>query len=110
RAGEDVVAVRGVAAAVVDLALFGERGFLGQIVARAVELGDVLGDHDALGVLPRPVADTLARVHGARALGILGREIGVPCLATGACGLRELLAVTVGPSEPAEIAALARAG
>src|SRR5580692_8454766 len=110
RSSEDVVAVRVVAAPVVDVALLRERGPLGQLVARAVEIGDVLGDHDALGILPRPLADAIARVRGARALGLLGREIGAPCLFTGACGLRELLAMAVGPSEPAEIAALAGAG
>ena len=37
-------------------------------VVLAVQLVDALRDHVALGVLPRPAADAVARVDGARAL------------------------------------------
>src|SRR6478735_8040786 len=66
RTREHVVAIRRVAGAVDDLALFGERGLLGEIVAGAVEVGDILGDHDAFRILPRPLADAVARVHRQR--------------------------------------------
>src|SRR2546425_2158151 len=50
-AGEDVVHVRRVAAAVDLLALLRQRRVLGEVVL-AVELGHVLRDDGALGVLP----------------------------------------------------------
>ncbi len=53
RAGEDVVLVRRVAAALHLLALFGQRGDLGQAVA-AVQFFQVAGDGQAIGVDPRP--------------------------------------------------------
>ena len=78
RAGQDVVLVRRVAAAVDDLALFGERGLLGEVVG-AVQLRDVLGDDDALGVLPRAAADAILGVDGAARPCVL--QVGVPRLA-----------------------------
>ena len=86
RAGQDVVPVRRIAAAVDRLALLVQRGLLGQVVAVAVQIGDALGDHRALGVLPRAVADAILGVHGVRAL---RAEIGAPGLAGRAGGLRE---------------------
>src|SRR5688500_12996634 len=62
RAGEDVMAVRRVAAAVDDLAFFGERGVFGQVVLVAVQLGDAAGDEHAFGVVPRPGADAVLGV------------------------------------------------
>src|SRR5216684_3941874 len=59
--GQRVMPVRLVAAAVDDFALFAECGLLGQIV-RAMQLGDILGDDRALGILPRPLADAVAGV------------------------------------------------
>src|SRR4029079_19050703 len=48
RAGQDVVHVRRVAAAVDDVAALGERGLLGEVVV-AVQLAQVVGDHHAPG-------------------------------------------------------------
>ena len=56
------MAVRLVAGAIDDFALLAERGLLGQIVGGTVEIGDILGDHDAFGILPRSLADAVARV------------------------------------------------
>jgi hypothetical protein len=70
RAGQNVVHVGIVAAAVDDAALLVERRLLGQIVL-AVQLGDVLGDGDALGVLPWALADAIARIDRDRAAGRL---------------------------------------
>ena len=96
-------------AAVDDLALFAERGLLGEVVAGAVQIGDVLGDHRALGILPRSLADAVARIDGRLAVGGLRREVGAPGFAAGAGGLRQRLAVIVGAGEAAEIAAIADA-
>ena len=106
RAGEDVMPVRLFAAAVDDLALLAQRGLLGEVVAVAVQIVDALGDHRALGILPRTLADAVAGVHRAVAL---RAEISVPGLAGGARRLRELAALRVGAGEPAEVGALARA-
>src|SRR4051794_28719728 len=62
RSGENVVAVRRVAAAVDDIALFVERGVLGDAVLVAVEGGDVVGDLLALGIVPRTAADAVLGV------------------------------------------------
>ncbi len=108
RSRQHVMAVRRIAEAVVDLALFGQRRLLGDIVF-AVQLGDILCDHDALGILPGPLADPVARIHRRLAVGSLGREIGAPGLAAGARRLRQCLAMIVGPGKTAEVAAIADA-
>src|SRR5439155_9001378 len=97
-----------IAAAVDDLALLAERALLGEAVG-AVQLCDVLGDHRALRILPRPLADAIARVDGRCAVGGLRREIGAPGLAARSGRLRQCLAMIVGAGEPAEIAAIADA-
>jgi len=71
-----------------------------------VQLGHVLGDDDALGVLPGARADAIARVGRA---GALRAEIGPPRLAARAGGRAQKLAVLVGAPETAEIAALSGA-
>jgi len=73
-----------------------------------VKLVDALCNHGALGVLPRAVADAIAGIDGGLAVRRLGADIGVPCLAAGAGGLGELLAVPVRAGEAAEVGALAR--
>src|ERR1051325_4809626 len=75
RPGQHVMAIGRVAAAVDDLALFAERGLLCQAVG-AVQLGHVLCDHLTLGVLPWPLADTVARILRGLAVGSLGGQIG----------------------------------
>src|SRR5262249_43266342 len=104
-AGQDVVHVRGVAAAVDRLALLGQRRLLVEVV-RAVQLAHVLRDHDPLGVLPRAGADPVAGVDGARAL---GAQVGVPGLASRAGRLCQLLTVVIRSRGAAEITALAGA-
>src|SRR5262245_44675080 len=107
RAGQDVVPVRRVAAAVDHLAFFIERALLGELVVGAVQIVDVLRDRLALGVLPGAASDPVAGVDGTVAL---RAQIGAPGLAAGACHLRQLLAVPIGAIEAAEIGALAGAG
>src|SRR5262249_60604660 len=60
-ARQDVVHVGRVAPPVDRVALLGERRLLGDVVL-AVQLGEVLGDHDPLGVLPGAGADAVAGV------------------------------------------------
>src|SRR5262245_13844298 len=110
RAGQHVVAVGGVTAAVDGLALLAERGLLGELVVGAVQVVDVLGDDVALGILPRPAAAAVARIGGGAATRRLGAQIGVPCFAARSGRLRQRLAMAVGALDPAEVAALAGPG
>src|SRR4030095_9094412 len=84
-------------------------GLLREIVARAVQVGDVLGDDDAFGVLPRSLADAVLCIDSGLAVGRLRREIGAPGFCARTRGLRQRLAVPVGAGNAAEIAALAGA-
>src|SRR5262245_36418645 len=104
RARQYVVAVWRVAATVDHLALLGKRGLLGEIVAGAVQVGNVLGNDGALGVLPRPFADAVLCIDSGLAVGRLRREIGAPGLCACASGLRQRLAVSIGAGNAAEIA------
>src|SRR5690606_39093103 len=108
RAGQDVVAVRRIAASIDDLALLAESGLLGELVV-AVQFGDVAGDGLALGVDPRPGADALAGVDGGLAVSRLRRQIGAPCFRARTGGLRQRLTMVVGAGEAAEVAAVADA-
>src|ERR1043165_7850083 len=78
RAGQDVVTIRRVAASVDHIALLIQRSLLVEIVRRTVQVGDVLGDHRALGVLPWAAADAVLGINGT---GTLRREISLPRLA-----------------------------
>ena len=66
----------------------------------------------ALEILPRALADAVARIDRRLAAAFLGAEIGAPGLAARAVALRQRLAVLVGPRDAAEVGALAgpRAG
>src|SRR5215204_3858235 len=106
RAGQDVVPVRRVAAAVDHLALFAERRVLAEIIRRTMKVGDVFRDHRALGVLPRTASDAVLRIHRIRTL---CGEVRLPSFAARTGSLRQSLALTVGAFEPAQIAAFAGA-
>src|SRR5262245_37454530 len=105
-AGEDVVHVRRVAAAVDHLSLLGQRRLLGDVVL-AVQLGHVFRDRLALRVLPRATPDSITCVDGP---GALRAQVGVPCLAARARRLRPFLTDLVRAGEAAEVGALAGAG
>src|SRR5438132_1709909 len=89
-----------------DVALLGQGGLLREVVG-AVQLVEILGDDDALGVLPRAAADAVAGVRRRLAVGCLDAEIGVPAAAAGTGRLRQLLALPVSAGQAAEIGALA---
>src|SRR5690606_31954189 len=101
RAGQDVVPVRAVAAAVDYLAPLVERGLLVEVVV-AVQLVDVLRNDHTLRVLPRSAPDAIARINRLAAIG-LSAEVGAPGAAARPHRLRELLAVGIGALEPAEV-------
>src|SRR5689334_4472139 len=62
RTSENIVTVRIVAAPIVYLPFLAERGLLGEIVG-AMQLRDVLGDSDTLGIRPRTFADAIACIY-----------------------------------------------
>src|SRR5690606_9667049 len=107
RAGQDIVLVRAALARLDGIALLVERGFRVD-VRIVVQVFDILGDRDALRILPRALADAVARVDGLRAVDRALAQVSAPRLATRARVARELLAIGVSARETAEIGALAR--
>src|SRR5262245_8938915 len=96
RAGQDVMPVRRVAAAIDAGALVVGRGLLGNGVAVAVDRRSVVGDLFTLRIGPWTGADAVLGVHR------VGRQIGTPVLVGGHAGGRsEALAIGVGGFEPA---------
>src|SRR6478609_6177081 len=72
RTCENVVPVRSIAAAVIDLAFFRQRGLFGEIVVAAVKLGYVFCNCYSFGIDPRTFADAVARIFST---GTLCRQI-----------------------------------
>src|SRR3954452_16653756 len=103
RAGEHVVTVRREADAGDDLAALGERRIESELVVVAVRVLDARRDDFAFEVLPRSLADAVARIHGRLAIGLLRAEVGVPGLAACAMALRQHLAVLVRALQAPEV-------
>src|SRR5882672_6452826 len=109
-AGQHVVHVWRVTAHLHQLALLVVGVGANDLVVVAVQIGNAGGDHGALGVLPRAVADAITRVDGAALSGGIRAQIGAPGLAARARRLGKLLAVRISARKPAKVGALARAG
>ena len=62
RTCENVVPVRSIAPAIIDLAFFRQSTLLGEVVIVAVKLGDVFCNCRAFGIDPRTSADAVARI------------------------------------------------
>jgi hypothetical protein len=105
RASQDIVAIGCIPATVDHVTLLRQRGLLGQLVG-AMQIRNVLGDNNTLGVLPWSLADAIARIDGWLAVSSLGRKIGMPGLASDARGLGQFLTMIVGAGETAEITAI----
>src|SRR6516164_8489442 len=101
RTGKHVMPGRRIAHAVDAVALLGKPCLLIEIV-RAVKLGKIVSNDYAFGVLPRSLANAVARIHRARPL---RAQIGAPGFSTSAHCLRQRLAMPVGAFESAEITA-----
>src|SRR5262245_16354652 len=99
RTRQDVMSVGRLGASVDRFALLAQRRLLVDLVVGAVQVVDVLRDHLALGVLPRPAADAVARIDGGAAL---RAEIGVPRAAAGTGALGQRLAMAVGALDATE--------
>src|SRR5262249_12170905 len=99
RPGKYVMSVGRIAHAVDAVALLGHRRLLVEIV-RAVKLGNIVSNDYAFGVLPRSLADAVARIHRACPL---RAQIGTPGFSTCARCLRQRLAMPVGAFESGEI-------
>jgi hypothetical protein len=100
------VLVRRIAAPFDRVTLFVERGFLVDVWI-LVQVLDILGDSHALGVLPRSLADAVARIDGLSTVDRALAEISAPGF--GACArlARELRAIGVRTRESAKIGAFA---
>ena len=101
RAGQHVVLVGRIAAAVVLHAFLVQRVLQAQLVVVAVQIGNVLRYLHALGVVPGAGADAILRIE------CVSAEIGVPSLAALAgCG-GQRLAMRVRSGQAAEIGSVA---
>src|SRR5690348_1391559 len=112
RTSQDVVLVRRVAKSFDRLALLGQRSGSSKRVANArhfervaVQIGEALRDTRTLSVVPRALADAVARVDGRLTARPAGAEVSMPRAIPCPGGLGELLAVLVGPGDAAEIRA-----
>src|SRR5438552_12566724 len=105
RAGEYVVLVGRISAAVDRLPFFRQRGLLVQVV-RAVKLGDILCDDDAFGVLPWTTAYAIAGIDRRRALSRRRAQVRMPRAAPRARRRGERLAMLVRAREAAEVGTL----
>src|SRR6266850_6029930 len=101
-AGKHIVPIGRVAAAVDHLAFLVERCLLGEIVV-AVQFVDILGDDDALAVLPWAAPDAIARVDGLGAVYSLHAEVGAPGAIARTHRLRQRLAVPVCALDAAQV-------
>src|SRR5215218_9853711 len=108
-AGQHVVLVGFVGAAIHGLALLVQRRLFGEVVVCRMQLVDIPGDHGALGVLPGAGADSIACIDELRIVQgrSLGAQVGTPGAVTGARGLRQGLAMPVCALEAAEVCSLA---
>ena len=93
-----------------DLAALAQRRVEAELVVVAVQIVDVCRDDFAFEILPRTLADAVARIDGRLAVGLLGAEVGAPGLPSRAVALRQRLAVLVGSFDAAEVGALAGPG
>src|SRR5882672_10440735 len=109
-AGEDVVLVRRVAAALDRVALLVQRRLLADVALAGMQLADVTRHHHALGVVPGALADALARVDAGVAARQRGAEVRLPVRLLRARGLGERAAVRVSAFQAAEVGAVALAG
>src|SRR4029077_13963355 len=106
RARQDIVAIGSEAYARNSLAALAQRRVHAEFVVVAVQVVKVLGDNLALEILPRTVANTIARVHRGLAVGDLRAQVGMPGFGSRAMPLSQLLTVAVGAVEATEVATL----
>ena len=100
------MSVHGVDAAGDDLALLGQGRLFVDISVGRMEVVDVLGDDDALDVLPRAFPDPVARVNAGVAARRCSAEICTPRLLGIADRGSKREAMRVGPLETSEIGTL----
>src|SRR5262249_24906717 len=101
RTGKHVMPIGRIAHAVDAVALLGQRRLLVEIVC-AVKLGNTVSNDYAFDILPRSVADAVARIHRACPL---RAQIGVPGFSACAHCLRQRLAMPIAAFESAKIPA-----
>jgi len=112
RARQDVVGVRRVAHSIHRQALLGDRVHLVDLIAVAddvaVKIGDVRRDHDALRVVPRTRANSIACMDRPSA-GVRRAKVGTPCAPRRELcprRLRQRVAMRVRASQTAQVRAV----
>src|SRR6266481_112256 len=103
RAGQDIVTVGSVAASVDDFTLFSERCLLTELVFVTVQIGHVVRNTSAFGVVPRALANAVSGIDRRLTVGSDGAEIGAPGAVAGPRSHGQILAVPVGSGHPPEI-------
>ncbi|MCY1359263.1 hypothetical protein D9M69_458230 [compost metagenome] len=78
--------------------MFVQGHFLGQLVV-AVQLRDVAGDDDPLGVLPRALADAITGIDRPRTADGTGAEVSTPGVLARPDGGGQRLAVPIGAAQ-----------
>ncbi len=76
----------------------------------AMQIGEVTGDHNAVGIEPGPVADAITCIDGRLGGSAVGAEICAPGAIARTDGGGQTLALGVGTSQAAEIAVMHSAG
>jgi hypothetical protein len=100
------VRVDRVAPAADRLAFLGQSRLLGDIVRIRVEIVHALRHGHALGILPWPLADAIARVDAGGAARLGRAQVGAPVGIGRAGGAGERLAMRVGAGKPTEVRAI----
>src|SRR5262245_28452906 len=89
RAGQNIMLVRLIAAPLDGLALLAQRRLLGEIDVVRVQVVQALRDHHALGVVPRALADAIARIDAGVAAGKGRAQVSAPIGERRAGGARQ---------------------
>ena len=100
------MAIRRISDAWDYLAPLSQRGRHTELVAVAMQVFDALGYRLPLEVLPRAAAYPIARIDGLVGTGCLSTQIRAPGFPARSVALGQLLAISIGASEPTKIGAL----
>ena len=92
------------------LAFLGQRSLLGDVARIRVQVRDALGHDRTLGILPRALADAIARIDAFGAARLGRAEVGAPVCKGRTRRLCERLTMGIGAGKSAEIGAVALAG
>src|SRR5215510_12037828 len=87
----------------------GKRVFFSQFVVVAVQIVDILGNDDALGVLPWTLTNSVARIDCRLICGRARTQVGAPGFVAGSDSSRKPLANCISSGESPQVGAITRA-